>query len=49
MMEIDMTETAIGQLEQRKKREVILTVKHMNCDERESLKNMLMSMDDGKD
>ncbi len=46
-MEIDMTETAIGQLEQRKKREVILTMKKMNCDESGCLKTTLGEMDDG--
>ncbi len=48
-MKIDLSDTAICQLEQRKKGDDILTVKNVNCDERESLKNALMVMDDGND
>ena len=42
-----MSDIEIGQLEQGKKREVILTVKKMIHDKRESLKTVLMEMDDG--
>ena len=46
-MEIDLSETAIGQLEQRKKREVTIAIRKMTREERERLKTMMMEMDEG--
>jgi len=48
-MNIDMSETAAGKLEARKKREAHLAVKKMNCEERDRLKQTIMTMEDEDD
>jgi hypothetical protein len=45
-MEIDMSETAVGRLEERKKREAHLAVKKMDREERDQLKNTILEMED---
>ncbi len=48
-MEIDMSETAVGKLEERKKREAHLAVKSMNPEERDGLKQAILEIGDDAD
>ena len=48
-MKIDMSETAAGKLEERKKREAHLAVRKMNREERDCLKQTITTMDDEDD